>query len=32
MTADPVTVSADAPVREAAGLLRKHGIGGLPVM
>ena len=32
MTADPVTVSADAPVREAAGLLRKHRIGGLPVM
>jgi CBS domain-containing protein len=32
MTADPVTVSADAPIREAAGLLRKHGVGGLPVM
>ena len=32
MTADPVVVSADAPVREAAGLLRKHKIGGLPVM
>jgi CBS domain-containing protein len=32
MTADPVTVSADAPVREAAGLLRKHKVGGLPVL
>jgi CBS domain-containing protein len=32
MTPDPVTVSADAPVREAAGLLRKHKVGGLPVM
>jgi CBS domain-containing protein len=32
MTADPVVISADAPVREAAGLLRKHRIGGLPVM
>jgi CBS domain-containing protein len=32
MTPDPVVVSADAPVREAAGLLRKHRIGGLPVM
>ena len=32
MTPDPVTVSADAPVREAAGLLRKHKIGGLPVV
>jgi CBS domain-containing protein len=32
MTPDPVTVSADAPVREAAGLLRKHRVGGLPVM
>ena len=32
MTADPVTVSAGATVREAAGLLRKHKLGGLPVM
>jgi CBS domain-containing protein len=32
MTADPVTVSAGATVREAAGLLRKHKVGGLPVM
>ena len=32
MTRDPVVVAADAPVREAAGLLRKHRIGGLPVL
>ena len=32
MTADPVVVSASATVREAAGLLRKHRVGGLPVM
>jgi len=32
MTPDPVVVSADAQVREAAGLLRKHRVGGLPVM
>jgi CBS domain-containing protein len=32
MTADPVAVAADAPVREAAGLLRKNKVGGLPVM
>jgi CBS domain-containing protein len=32
MTAGPVVVSADAPIREAAALLRKHRIGGLPVM
>ena len=32
MTRDPVVVSADAPVREAAALLRKYRIGGLPVM
>jgi CBS domain-containing protein len=32
MTADPVTVSASATVREAAGLLRKHKVGGIPVM
>ena len=32
MTPDPVVVSADAAVREAAGLLRKNSIGGLPVM
>jgi CBS domain-containing protein len=32
MTRNPVTVQATAPVREAAALLRKHKIGGLPVM
>ncbi len=32
MTRDPVTIQADAPIREAAALLRKHNIGGLPVM
>jgi CBS domain-containing protein len=32
MTRNPVTVSADAPVRVAAGLLRTNRIGGLPVM
>jgi CBS domain-containing protein len=32
MTRNPVTVSADDPVRIAAGLLRTNRIGGLPVM
>jgi len=32
MTRNPVTIQADAPVREAAALLRRHEIGGLPVM
>lgn len=32
MTRNPITVSAHAPVREAAALLRTHRIGGLPVM
>lgn len=32
MTKNPVTVQANAPVREAAALLRRHSIGGLPVM
>ena len=32
MTPNPVTVRVDSPVSEAAGLLRKHHIGGLPVM
>ncbi len=32
MTPDPVTVQVDSPVSEAAGLLRKYHIGGLPVM
>jgi CBS domain-containing protein len=32
MTPDPIVVPAGATVREAAGLLRKHQVGGLPVM
>jgi CBS domain-containing protein len=32
MSTDLVTISARAPVREAAGLLKKHNIGGLPVL
>ena len=32
MTRNPVTIDARAPVRDAAALLRKHKIGGLPVM
>jgi CBS domain-containing protein len=32
MTRNPITISADDPVRTAAGLLRAHRIGGLPVM
>ena len=32
MTPNPVTVRVDSPLREAAGLLRKYHIGGLPVM
>ncbi len=32
MTPNPVTVQVDSPVSEAAGLLRKYHIGGLPVM
>lgn len=32
MTPNPVTVQVDSPLREAAGLLRKYHIGGLPVM
>jgi len=32
MTKDPITCSVDTPLREAVGLLRKHHIGGLPVM
>ena len=32
MTKNPVTVQGDAPVRDAAALLRAHKIGGLPVM
>lgn len=32
MTKNPVTCSITTPLREAVGLLRKHHIGGLPVM
>jgi CBS domain-containing protein len=32
MTPSPITISVHAKVREAAGLLRKNRIGGLPVM
>jgi CBS domain-containing protein len=32
MTRNPITVSADDTVRTAAGLLRAHKIGGLPVL
>jgi len=32
MTAGPVVVTPGTPVREAAGLLRKNRIGGLPVV
>jgi len=32
MTRDPVTVTPEITVREAAGFLRRHGIGGLPVV
>lgn len=32
MTRDPVTVSPETPLREAAGILRKNHIGGLPVV
>lgn len=32
MTPDPVTVQVNSPISEAAGLLRKYHIGGLPVM
>jgi len=32
MTADPVTCSPDTPLREVTALLRKHHIGGLPVV
>jgi len=32
MTSDPVTVSLHSPVRDAAALMKKYHIGGLPVM
>lgn len=32
MTKEPITCSADTPLRDAVALFRKHHIGGLPVM
>jgi len=32
MTKEPVTCAATAPLREAVALMKKHHIGGLPVM
>jgi CBS domain-containing protein len=32
MTNEPIVVSADAPIAEAARLLEEHGIHGLPVV
>ena len=32
MTKEPVTCSATAPLREAVALMKKHHIGGVPVM
>ena len=32
MTKDPVACAATAPLREAVALMKKHHIGGLPVM
>lgn len=32
MTKDPVVCKADTSLRDAVGLMRKHHIGGLPVM
>ena len=32
MTPDPLTVQADASVRDAARIMREHRIGGLPVL
>ncbi len=32
MTRDPISVAADAPLVTAAKLMRRHKIGGLPVM
>jgi CBS domain-containing protein len=32
MTPDPITVQVDTRVRDAAGILRRNKIGGLPVM
>ena len=32
MTKDPLTCTVDTPLRDAVAILRKHHIGGLPVM
>jgi acetoin utilization protein AcuB len=32
MTPDPLTIEPDAPITEAARLMRDHKIGGLPVL
>ncbi len=32
MTPDPITIDPDAPVLDAARLMRQHKIGGLPVV
>jgi acetoin utilization protein AcuB len=32
MIKDPITISSDAHIEEAAALLYRHGIGGLPVV
>jgi acetoin utilization protein AcuB len=32
MTPNPMTIAADAPIAEAARLMRDHKIGGLPVV
>ena len=32
MTTDPVTTTPDAPLKEAARLMVKHNVSGLPVV
>lgn len=32
MTKDPITIDMNAPVRDAAGVMKKNHIGGLPVV
>ena len=32
MTPNPLTIEPDAPIAEAARIMRNHGIGGLPVV
>ncbi|MDD1695646.1 MAG: CBS domain-containing protein [Methanoregula sp.] len=32
MTKDPIVCTADTPLRDAVGIMRKNHIGGLPVM